>query len=419
MKRITPLLFAAGAVLAAPFVMGQPHTIHQFRKIQLSDTFFSEGATFGDFNNDGVMDVASGPYWYEGPGFQKRHEIYPPKPFDPKGYSDCFLMFVHDFDQDGWNDILIVGFPGAPAYWYQNPRGEKGHWARHLVADDVGNESPLLADLDGDGQPELIYNTSTHLGYARYDKEKPTAPWTFIPVSPAGAWNKFTHGLGIGDVNGNGRMDILTHQAWWEQPESLEQKGEWTRHPIDLGPGGAQMFSIDVDGDGVNDIVTSIQAHGWGLAWYRQNGAAAFEQQLIMGEKHRDSRYGVRFSQPHALALADMDGSGSQGIITGKRFWAHGPEGDPEPNAPSVLYWFKPRAGEDGAIEFVPFLIDDDSGVGTQVVAGDISGNGFPDVVIGNKKGTFIFLNEPTEVTAEEWEKAQPKVIMFHRAQGK
>jgi hypothetical protein len=411
-------LFCLALILPVCCVSAETFVIHEFRKVRLSGEFFSEGANFGDFNNNGVMDIASGPYWYEGPDFHKRHEIYPPKPFDPRRYSDCFLVFVHDFNQNGWDDILVVGFPGAAAHWFENPRGENRHWDRHLVHPWVGNESPVLADIDGDGKPELVFNTSTHLGYAKADWENPAEAWTFVPVSPAGEWHRFTHALGYGDVNGNGRIDLLTRHGWWEQPESLDGQPEWTFHPVEIGP-GAQIFAFDLNGSGESDLISSLDAHGWGLAWFEQKVGQAddrtFDRHLIMGERHRDSRYGVRFSQLHGLALADMDGSGLKDIVTGKRFWAHGPDGDPEPNAPAVLYWFKTVRTENGEVDFLPFKIDGASGVGTQVVAGDVSGNGFPDVVVGNKKGTFLFLNEPVEVSRGEWEEAQPPVHKIHR----
>jgi hypothetical protein len=118
----------------------------------------------------------------------------------------------------------------------------------------------------------------------------------------------------------------------------------------------------------------------------------------------------VKFSQPHAVDLVDMDGDGVKDIITGKRWWAHGPNGDAEPNAAAVLYWFKTvRSGKAGEVEFIPYLIDNDSGVGTQVAAGDFTGDKLPDVVVGNKKGTFVFIHEAKKVSKEEWEAAQPK----------
>lgn len=408
------LVFAATLSGSSSSQEPEPYRFHEFRKVQLSSEFYAEGANVGDFNNDDVVDVASGPYWYEGPAFETRHEIYTPQAFDPEEYSDAFFVFTHDFNGDDWDDILIVGHPGTPAYWYQNPRGEDGHWPRHVVHDWVGNESPTLADITGDGSPELIFNTATHLGYAQPNPEDATAPWTFVPVSPEGEWHQYTHGLGHGDVNGDGRIDLITQDGWWEQPESLDGQPEWAFHEVRIGP-GAQMFTRDFDDDGQSDVISSLDAHGWGLALFRQEagrgGEREFTRRLIMGERHHDNRYGVRFSQLHAITLADIDGSGDDDIITGKRFWAHGPDGDPEPNAPAVLYWFRTAPGENGEIDFVPYMIDDDSGVGTQVVAHDVSGNGYPDIVVANKKGAFVFLNEPVEVTQEEWERAQPQVL--------
>jgi hypothetical protein len=128
-----------------------------------------------------------------------------------------------------------------------------------------------------------------------------------------------------------------------------------------------------------------------------------------MGEKPEENRYGVHFSQLHALELADMDGDGLKDIVVGKRFWAHGNHGDPEPNAAPVLYWFQLKRNADKTVDFIPHLIDDNSGVGTQVVVGDVNGDGLPDVIVGNKKGTFVHIQEKKSVSSDEWEKAQPK----------
>ena len=107
----------------------------------------------------------------------------------------------------------------------------------------------------------------------------------------------------------------------------------------------------------------------------------------------------------------DIDGDGLKDIITGKRFWAHGPAGDEEPSAPAVLYWFKQVRSADKSVDFIPYLIDNDSGIGTQVVAKDVNGDGLPDIIVGNKKGTFVHLHSKKTVSREEWEKAQPKPV--------
>src|SRR5688572_8223837 len=338
----------------------------RFERKRLTDAFHSEGAGAGDFNRDGKLDVIFGPYWYGGPAFDVRHEYAPVKRFDPaRGYSDNFFAFTHDVNADAWTDILILGFPGTTAAWYENPRDTRsGHWRRHLVIEKgVDNESPTFADLTGDGKPELVFHTHGRLGYAEPDAGDPAKPWTFHAISPRGDRGPFTHGLGVGDVNGDGRADVLERGGWWEQPVSLDGDPLWVHHAADFGAGGAQVYVYDVDGDGLHDVITSLQAHGYGLAWFKQTRAGdaiTFEKHLIMGGPDERTDHGVVFSQLHALDLADVNGDGLMDVITGKRRWAHGTDKDPEPNAPAVLYWFELVREKGRPFRFVPHVIDDD-----------------------------------------------------------
>ena len=425
------ILLAAGVV--AGLTLASAQELHSFKKLQLNDQFWSEGANFGDLNNDGQMDLISGPWWWEGPAFKKRHEYYPAKAtFQLKlgpmttlavpgfegtlgsknTYSDNFFVWTFDFNHDGWNDILVVGFPGQDTSWFENPKGREEHWVRHKILEQTDNESPAFTDLTGDGKPELICITKGRYGYAQPEWSDPAKLWKFHPLSPNNDYGKFTHGLGVGDVNGDGRPDLLEKDGWWEQPASLAGDPVWTFHQQSFGTGGAQMYAYDVNGDGLNDVITSLAAHGFGLAWYeqyREGGEIRFRQHPIMNKEPRENKYGVNFSELHAIDLVDMDGDGLKDIVTGKRFWSHGRTGDPDRNADAVLYWFKLVRNADKTVDFIPYLIDSDSGVGTQVVAGDINGDGLPDIVVGNKKGTFVHLHEKKSVSREEWEKAQPK----------
>jgi hypothetical protein len=431
-------LFTTGFLGFALVAPAADYTLRTFQRIQLSDQFWSEGANFGDFNHDGKNDIVSGPYWWEGPDFKKRHEYYPATNRWTLGpiskirvpgfegalgkintYSDNFFAYTHDFNKDGWTDILIYGFPGLDASWYENPQGKEEPWARHKVFDVVDNESPQWGDLTGDGKPEIICNSGGYFGYVEPNWADPSAPWTFHKITPKGGWQRFTHGIGWGDVNGDGRADLMEMDGWWEQPSSLEGDPEWKRHKVAFAPGSgsAQMYAYDVNGDGRNDVITSLAAHGYGLAWYEQlaekddEGSPRFQQHIIINKSPKDNKYGVVFSQLHAVDLVDMDGDGLKDIVTGKRFWAHGAEGDADPNGAAVLYWFKLVRGADQSVEYVPYRIDNNSGIGTQVVAGDINGDGLPDVVVGNKRGTFVHLQQLKKVSPEEWEKGQPKPV--------
>jgi hypothetical protein len=376
-----------------------------FEKIRLSDKFYAEGAYYGDFNRDGKLDVVAGPFWYEGPDFKKRHEYRPAKIYNPKEYSEDFLTYVGDFNGDGWPDILVIGLPGEAVYWYENPAGKSdGHWRRHLALKDVGNESPMWIDINGDGRPELIYNNTGTLGYATYDPKTPDKPWVFHAISGTTPQPQkffcYTHGIGAGDINGDGRIDIVEKTGWWEQPPEEKAGVPWKFHPYHFADAAAEMFVYDVDGDGLPDVITAWNCHGYGLVWHQQirgaDGRIDWKRHDILSPTPDLKSSDLRISQLHALDLVDMNGDGLKDIVTGKRFWAHGPAGDVEPNAPAVLYWFELRRSKERGAEFIPHKIDDDSGVGTQVTAVDLNGDGTPDVIVSNKKGTFLFLSRPT-----------------------
>jgi len=415
----------------------------KFQKQQLHDQFWSEGATFGDLNNDGHPDVVAGPWWWEGPQFETRHEYSPPSTtftlkLGPQttihspgfegalgrnnAYSNNFFAFVHDFNDDQMNDILIVGFPGKETCWYQNPGKSgtavpPGHWTRHVIFDQTDNESPTFTDLTGDGRPELVCITKGAYGYATPNLEDPTARWTFHPITARNGYGNFTHGMGVGDIDGDGKNDLLEKNGWWQQPKSLAEDPEWRHFPAPFGSGGAQMLVYDVNGDGRNDVITSLAAHAFGLAWFEQRGPAdqpQWEQHLLVGDKPSDSPYGVKFSELHALDLVDIDGDGLKDIVTGKRFWSHGRTGDPDRNDAAVLYWFQLQRSPTREVDFVPWLIDADSGVGTQVVTGDVNRDGLPDVVIGNKKGAYVFRQSRSSVSTEEYQSARPSRTRPH-----
>ena len=411
------LLLALPALLGLPtFAAAEDHTLHSFARQQLTDTYYSEGANAGDIDGDGHADVVHGPYWFAGPSFESKREIYPAQPQNVEGYADSFFSWVYDFNGDGRGDVFAVGFPGTPAYVYENP-GEAGYdqpWPKHQVIDSVANESPQWIDLVGDERPELVCTNGGFFGFATIDWERPFEAWTFHPVSDQSAHERFGHGLGIGDVNGDGRQDILQAAGWYEQPADDAETARWPFHDVAFTAayGGAEMHAYDVDGDGDNDVITSLAAHDFGLAWFEQypgdDGQAAFRQHTILGDQPEHNRYGLVFSELHSVALADIDGDGLKDIVTGKTYYSHH-QGSPMWDAGAVVYWFRLTRTDDG-VDWVPYLADGEAGIGRQLSVYDIDGDGLLDIVVGGMKGAHVLRHGTEAVDEERWKAAQPAV---------
>jgi hypothetical protein len=373
-----------------------------FRAQRIDDFYTAWSAATGDFNRDGILDLTAGHRYYLGPSFQESREIYLAQALSPaKEYAAAMVNFAFDYTGDGWDDVLVA--ETRTPVLYVNPRGESRRWTRHEILPAVTSEVVVFRDMDGDRRPDAIFVGGGVVAYASSDPANPTGRWRVRAVSAPGPWP--IHGVGAGDVNGDGRVDLVTPYGWWEHPATDDGRTPWPYRPAALGrigppwgPGGAEMVVYDVNGDGLNDVVTSLAGHGFGLAWYEQrrdaNGAATFVERMVMDDFSTENAGGVTFSELHGSTAADVDGDGITDFIVGKRHFAHLESySDPDPHGPGVLYWYRTvrNASAPGGAELVPHLVHNRSGAGSTVGAVDLNRDGAIDVITATTRGTFIF----------------------------
>ncbi|MCU0324841.1 MAG: VCBS repeat-containing protein [Spirosomaceae bacterium] len=359
-----------------------------FKKTILTRDFLSEGVAVADLNKDGKLDIVAGYYWFEAPNWT-RHEMAPSRTFKPREeYSESFLNLGMDVNLDGWDDVVIVDFPGKPAFWFENPKKQKvNEWKRHIIADSMGvtNESPNFVDIDGDGRLDILCGdrAKKQIVWLQAPTKKGETQWKRFALSTENVkgTEQFSHGIGWGDINMDGIYDVVIKDGWFEGKKDLKS-GDWVFHSANLGEPCSHMQILDVNGDGKNDVV-SASAHALGIWYYEQineNGKINFKTQTIS----------TTTAQTHSAIMADLNGDGKKEYITGKRYLAHNGRDAGDADEPILLFISfdskqKPYWKET--------IIDKDSGAGLNNEVADMNNDGRLDIVTANKNGVFLFEN--------------------------
>ncbi len=354
----------------------------EWKKIKLSDETYESVGVF-DVNNDGKLDIVSGGFWYEAPNWTK-HKIC--DVVASGEYFDDFSTIPMDINGDGYLDFVTGGWWGGQLEWRENPKGQPVEWTTHEI-DETGNiETTRAWDVDGDGDLEIVPNCPG----------KPICVWKLVKDANGKGTGKFErfdvsetpqgHGLGFGDLLGNGKGCFITTHGWYEPPARALGGGLWTFHPdFELGSASVPIIVADVNDDGVNEIIVG-QAHGYGLDYYTQKVGADGKREWT---KHPIDPF---FSQYHEMWWIDIDEDGKCELVTGNRYRAHCGNEAGETDI-CGLFYFKWNGESFSKVVLDYGKVGEHSGTGISMQMVDLNGNGRVDVVAAGKEGLFIFEN--------------------------
>ncbi|MDQ6705281.1 MAG: VCBS repeat-containing protein [Acidobacteriota bacterium] len=375
MKRRALAFFACLTGMAAiAWTVGRPDDI-PFRKHAI-DSGASEACAVADMNRDGKLDIVSGEFWYEAPNWT-RHRFRTLN--YTQNYIEDFSDLPLDVNGDGNIDIVSATWFAKKMWWNENPgKGAAGEWKEHVIDSGFNIEFAFLVDLDNDGKARELL--------PQFGSESAPLAWYEVKnrefvkhvVSP----KSYGHGVGVGDVNKDGRNDIITSKGWLEAPAD-PRSADWKFHPDFNLVSTGFIYVLDVNGDGRNDLVTSM-AHDYGIFWMEQGEGGKWTKHII-----DDS-----WSQGHAMTMVDLNGDGKMDFVTGKRFMAHNGR-DPGEKEPLGVYWYEYLKPEGGKVEWVKHVLDYSTrtGGGMQIPVVDIDGDGDLDIAVAGKSGLFLFEN--------------------------
>lgn len=336
-----------------------------------------------DVDGDDTLDLVSGAFWYEGPDFENRHFVANVERWGNAEYYNDFASIPIDVNGNGRLDFITGSWGDQTMLWRENP-GNNEIWKEHLIDSTGPVECAQAWDIDGDGHLEVVPNNpGNELKFYQLNRDpqgKPTGTFTRYEVGPTQG-----HGLGFGDINGDGRGDLISAEYWYEAP-SDPFSGSWKQHQeLSLGKASVPILVEDVNGDGKNDLIVG-QGHDYGLAWYEQSTDESGQRSWIA---HPIDPYNSQF---HTMAWVDVTGDDQPELITGKRYRAHNGR-DPGSKDPLGLYYFQWNGDSftKHTISYGPMGVG--KGAGLFLTVTDLNRDGKNDIAVAGKDGLYVFYN--------------------------
>ncbi len=384
--------------IASSLHAGEPgwkqHTINGKSEFEAAGVF--------DVDNDGRLDVVSGGSWYQAPDWKQYHVR---KVSRTGTYLNCFSTLPIDMNGDGFTDFVSCSYFDRNVGWVENPGKTGEPWTYHAVDTPGPIEAAAFVDLSGDGVPDVLPNSVNVVVWYEVKKNENGKGSTLVKhdfgAKAAG------HGVGTGDVNGDGRVDLLTPKGWFEGPaEASSEQATWAWHPDwDLGATGIQILTRDVDGDGLADLIYGM-GHDYGLYWAKQGKGPGGERTWTKAAIDKS------VASVHTLLWADLNGDGKANeLLTGKRVYAH--EIEPGATDGSLVAWYDYDAAKHAWSRHVIFqgepaknapvkahdrlALKDfppgTAGTGLQMTVVDLDHDGDLDIVCPGKSGLYYFEN--------------------------
>ncbi len=366
------------AIVLVAMVLGEVNAAEVvFRRHSINpESQFSACAAI-DVNRDGRLDIFCGGFWYEAPTW-KRHTTREVPMI--RGRYDDYSNQPLDVNQDGWTDVVSINYRSKSLFWIEHPGPSLGAWRTHLIDSPGRSETGRLADIDGDGQLDVLPNGTDFASWYRFATVDGETQWTrhALPDELIG------HGLGAGDINGDGQADLVSTRGWAQAPKDPRRErwpwhGEFQLHR----DGSIPILVHDVDLDGDADLIWG-RGHNIGLYWMEQqvdNGTRRWQIHAI----------DTSWSQPHSIELADVDGDQVQDLVAGKRYLGHDGK-DPGEFDPLVIYWYQfdpdRRSWKRHDVSF-----GDACGFDLDPKCADLDGDGDIDILAATRGGLYWLEN--------------------------